>query len=341
MLSLANMLHYFLFNSLRTSSCLADSFFVVISIEKEVIMIFINSESRVNSRLFSVIRRHFFNVISGLRPANLDCRIASGDDYKMERGKVLNNITFKGLDVVRQYAALLERCVQSSTRVRKAQVVTRQTNPIGRSMIEMLGVLAIIAVLSIGGIAGYSKAMTKWKTNKTIEQTANFIDGLTTLALNQKQLRGTNDEYPTELGSYEPGDIELFKTLGIIDEEMLVDGELKTPFGGDFWFSGVDNEIDIHIYDLPREACMAIATATWGNGKFDIAVSKGVNSDGSYMTADCHYPVPENNFSEVREGGALGCYSDGGVPLTPDKAAYGCSCEEASCYIEIHFQKFI
>ena len=34
----------------------------------------------------------------------------------------------KGLDVVCQCAALLERRVQSSTRVRKAQAVTRQTN---------------------------------------------------------------------------------------------------------------------------------------------------------------------------------------------------------------------
>ena len=34
----------------------------------------------------------------------------------------------KGLDVVCQCAALLERRVQSGTRVRKAQAVTRQTN---------------------------------------------------------------------------------------------------------------------------------------------------------------------------------------------------------------------
>ena len=134
----------------------------------------------------------------------------------------------KGLDVVRQCAALLERRVQSSTRVRKAQAVTRQTNEcietaesgvdkevssceknpnillenldsvrecagifkrrvqkeytsakissrhqlneftLGRSMIEMLGVLAIIGVLSVGGIAGYSKAMEKIKINKTL-----------------------------------------------------------------------------------------------------------------------------------------------------------------------------
>jgi len=43
-------------------------------------------------------------------------------------------------------------------------------NEAGRSMIEMLGVLAIIGVLSVGGIAGYSKAMMKYKINKTIEQ---------------------------------------------------------------------------------------------------------------------------------------------------------------------------
>ena len=74
----------------------------------------------------------------------------------------------KGLEVVRQCAVLLERRVQSSTRVRKVQTVTRQTNPIGRSMIEMLGVLAIIGVLSVGGIAGYSSAMEKWKLNETL-----------------------------------------------------------------------------------------------------------------------------------------------------------------------------
>ena len=40
----------------------------------------------------------------------------------------------------------------------------------GRSMVEMLGVLAIIGVLSVGAIAGYSKAMLKYKLNKQAEQ---------------------------------------------------------------------------------------------------------------------------------------------------------------------------
>ena len=49
---------------------------------------------------------------------------------------------------------------------------------LGRSMIEMLGVLAIIGVLSVGGIAGYSKAMEKFKINKTVEQYSYLVAGL-------------------------------------------------------------------------------------------------------------------------------------------------------------------
>lgn len=45
-----------------------------------------------------------------------------------------------------------------------------KNNQIGRSMIEMLGVLAIIAVLSVGGIAGYGKAIEQFKVNRLIEE---------------------------------------------------------------------------------------------------------------------------------------------------------------------------
>lgn len=41
-------------------------------------------------------------------------------------------------------------------------------NESGRSMVEMLGVLAIIGVLSIGGIAGYSMAMNRYRANNII-----------------------------------------------------------------------------------------------------------------------------------------------------------------------------
>ena len=50
-------------------------------------------------------------------------------------------------------------------------------NEFGRSMVEMLGVLAIIGVLSVGAIAGYSKAMLKYKLNKQTEQLTAILNG--------------------------------------------------------------------------------------------------------------------------------------------------------------------
>ena len=64
---------------------------------------------------------------------------------------------------------------------------------IGRSMIEMLGVLAIVGVLSVGGIAGYSKAMEKFKVNKIINEYNNLIFGLLEHKQNlQKSLEETS-----------------------------------------------------------------------------------------------------------------------------------------------------
>jgi len=39
----------------------------------------------------------------------------------------------------------------------------------GRSMVEMLGVLAIIGVLSVGGIAGYTVAMNRYRANQILD----------------------------------------------------------------------------------------------------------------------------------------------------------------------------
>ena len=48
-------------------------------------------------------------------------------------------------------------------------------NENGRSMVEMLGVLAIIGVLSVAGIAGYSMAMKKYKTNEILNAASQLV----------------------------------------------------------------------------------------------------------------------------------------------------------------------
>ncbi len=54
-------------------------------------------------------------------------------------------------------------------------------NESGRSMVEMLGVLAIIGVLSIGGVTGYSMAMNRYQAeqifNAAVQLTATTTGG--------------------------------------------------------------------------------------------------------------------------------------------------------------------
>ena len=61
---------------------------------------------------------------------------------------------------------------------RPSMTGARGANMLGRSMIEMLGVLAIIGVLSVGGIAGYSKAMEQFRINKAISEYSMLIFGM-------------------------------------------------------------------------------------------------------------------------------------------------------------------
>jgi len=66
--------------------------------------------------------------------------------------------------------AMIEKRWGFPRRTLRALLGMTKNTQSGRSMIEMLGVLAIIGVLSVGGIAGYSKAMQKYRINKAIEQ---------------------------------------------------------------------------------------------------------------------------------------------------------------------------
>ena len=66
-------------------------------------------------------------------------------------------------------------------------------------MIEMLGVLAIIGVLSVGGVAGYSKAMEKWKANKLVSEYSYLIFGLLG-NVEYFQNMSKNTEYDTQIG---------------------------------------------------------------------------------------------------------------------------------------------
>ncbi len=81
---------------------------------------------------------------------------------------------------------------------------------VGRSMIEMLGVLAIIAVLSVSGLAGYSKAMEKYKLIK-------YREGMVELISNFLQIK---DELPTSNTTHTLNYPEIMHEMGLIPAEF-------------------------------------------------------------------------------------------------------------------------
>ena len=221
-----------------------------------------------------------------------------------------------------------------------------KTNQSGRSMIEMLGVLAIIGVLSVGGIAGYSKAMSKYRTNKSIDQVSMLITNVRTMYAQQQNYTNLNNVLAID--------------MGVVPEEMIVAGlnndspnKLRNIFSGQVFVSEstIDTddsgEVDttsadknafvITFYGLSRDACVSMATSDWGAGSssglvglhvFDyrgaassttdtVIQSVGKFTDGSLTSA-------ENSADE----GAVAIPGDTTykVPLTVDQARAACAC---------------
>lgn len=87
-------------------------------------------------------------------------------------------------------------------------------NQSGRSMVEMLGVLAIIGVLSVGSIAGYSKAMQKYKMNKYALAYNTLLNDL----LDMKNNLAKNGGELTSSGSTVHYYGDFFKKLNMIPE---------------------------------------------------------------------------------------------------------------------------
>ena len=212
-------------------------------------------------------------------------------------------------------------------------------NQCGRSMIEMLGVLAIIAVLSVAGIAGYSKAMTKFKVNKTVAQVINIVTGIMTTFANEKGYSGA--KYPDDFSSNEAEDLEMFKALGIITDDMITNGKLKHPFNGEIIIIGDNKEFEIDLLNLSRESCLALATLDWGADNPNLM---GIN------VVDSGYPVPSDCAASMGggsgslDGWVLACkyfHEDETIPIPvpPAIAAKACTCKENTCALGLYYNE--
>ncbi|MBO7097489.1 MAG: hypothetical protein J6W11_02480 [Alphaproteobacteria bacterium] len=198
-----------------------------------------------------------------------------------------------------------------------------KNNQSGRSMVEMLGVLAIIGVLSAGGLAGYSKAMFKHKLNSTMDQ-------LTMLVTNIRTMYGTQDNYNnlSVAQAYGLGIIAASASQGDNHSKMI------NPFKGDVELESAvvkgtiaDSGFVVSYEGLPKEACIALATSDWGTGAGSGYIGVEVGED-DFTTAAAA------TVTEVGAESTDGKYSEG-TPMTVADAIDGCAA--ASNTVKLYF----
>ncbi|MBO6281841.1 MAG: hypothetical protein J6N49_04855 [Alphaproteobacteria bacterium] len=208
------------------------------------------------------------------------------------------------------------------TQARKLQAGATQS---GRSMIEMLGVLAIIGVLSVGGIAGYSKAMMQYKINKTVDQISQIVGNVRTLYASQKNYKGLScSSEPTKCHT-------LIKKAHLVPDELWnSDGtSLENAFGGTLTVnvgskksSYDDKAFGVDLYNLPEEACMALSTYDWGSGSSSGLIAISVNH-GTVLEIDSYSVGCAGTSSD---GKAIACPNGAtvSIPMPINIAATAC-----------------
>ena len=138
----------------------------------------------------------------------------------------------------------------------------------GRSMVEMLGVLAIIGVLSVGGISGYSKAMAKYKINQCLDQISTLIVNIRSLFVNQ-----------TDFSDATTANII---ALGIPTADMLNSAgtAMVNPFNGAIAVAPGDNtntSFKVTYSGFDTNTCQNIALADWGQAASSGLIAISIN----------------------------------------------------------------
>ena len=146
----------------------------------------------------------------------------------------------------------------------------------GRSMVEMLGVLAIIGVLSIGGISGYSISMRKHRANAIVDLSAKYavlVYGKCQQKIMNREITGLNSCNSRIMPTLRDTDIGALPT-GIASNGIWthsIDANLNT---------GIDTVvINISFEGSEKELCQAVASTSGGT----CTISGGVPSTHIYI----------------------------------------------------------
>ena len=210
-----------------------------------------------------------------------------------------------------------------------------RVNESGRSMIEMLGVLAIIGVLSVGGIAGYSKAMNKFKTNKIADNVSMIVTNIRTLYAQQNDYVGLNNSTAIQMGVI-PDELGTDATSGTLTNAFQGTVLIDAAQSGN---TGAPNKAFVLTMNgLSREACVSLATNDWGSGYsaglIGLRVTGAAATNDAAVTGTTNLQVNCNGSGTGSPtyacAGAAASGTNVPTPLNVAKAATACACGTAN-----------
>lgn len=198
-------------------------------------------------------------------------------------------------------------------------------------MIEMLGVLAIIGVLSVGGIAGYSKAMERYRVNETINQISHIVQNTRDLFKTQPNLySGLSFESSNGTSMSNTNNANrILDSKAKIFPDSLVKNDYKNLFGGyityyaDGRFLNDDGKAFVLIFgNIPQESCIELATRDWQSG-LGLVAMKIQGSATGYNLQDSY---GGNCTTRYKQGNSLTCGKD--MPVSIEHAVSACDNEK-------------
>ena len=173
----------------------------------------------------------------------------------------------------------------------------------GRSMVEMLGTLAIIGVLSIGGIAGYKYGMDKYRANQTINDVMLMgVDIITQLSQN----RGT----PTLSSDWGT------KTTAGYDFTVVQNPEDKTQYG--IQITGVPISICKQVGDGLKQTVAVYV----GNEDYNSDTETDPCDESDSNTMEFYFEKSSNETNTCNPACSEGEYCDNGVCFKGEKPVY-------------------
>lgn len=146
----------------------------------------------------------------------------------------------------------------------------RNTHENGRSMIEMLGVLAIIGVLTVGSLSIVGKARQQFAISQIITEATSLIDSARKMSCDYDDDYGTYANMLYLSGAFPDGVTPNIKNNKAESFTLTSDTVLELNSAGNGSFSAV-------ISNMPEETCVAIVTSDW-NANGLVSASMGGSS---------------------------------------------------------------